>query len=241
MKVTINNFEFEVENDNRFWSNIDNWEKQSFNILERFLSKDKIFIDVGAWNGVLSIYGSIFSKKVYSFEPDKVAYNNLTNNLLLNNINNVICINSGASNIEGENNFYIRNFGDSVSSLIDRNMKSYETQEIVKIKTIKLSKFLLENNIINIGLIKMDTEGGEIYILDEMTEYINTYRPTMFISFHPNWFPNKDLEIQKISELLDTNYNIYNQNFTLISKNKFIDHLYSSGHNFILINKDQKT
>jgi ribosomal protein L11 methylase PrmA len=115
--IKIKNENFIVENDDNFWKNISNWEIESFNILDYFLNKENLFIDIGAWNGVLSIYASKLCKYVHSFEPDVNAYNKLVKNIELNNIENIKTYLKGVSNIDGFMNFYIRNYGDSVSSL----------------------------------------------------------------------------------------------------------------------------
>lgn len=237
MKINIEKYEFEVENDISFWNIIDNWEKHSFEILKKYLNDNKIFIDVGAWNGVLSMYASKIAKKVYCFEPDKIAFEHLSNNIKLNNIKNINCINKGASLKNGISKFYVRYFGDSVSSLLDRDMENYKTNETVEIKTIKLSEFLIENQLKNIGLIKMDTEGSEIYILDDMEKYIEKYKPNMYISFHPNWFPDKDYNINKIANLMDKSYDIFTIFFKKINKDDFIKNLYSSNHSFLFLKK----
>ncbi|MFA5234200.1 MAG: FkbM family methyltransferase [Sulfurimonas sp.] len=233
MKIKIRNFEFQVENDLSFWNNISKWEQYSFNILDKFLNKDSVFIDIGAWNGVLSLYASKIAYKVYSFEPDNIAYENFINNIIKNKLFNISCSNKGISNNEGKNNFYIRTAGDSVSSLIDRQNNNYIANEIKTIETIKLSSFLL-NNKINPTLIKMDIEGGEIFVIEEMKDYIKKYTPTMFISFHPAWFPDKDNDIKNVVDILSI-YNIYNYNFTQYTKEQFIKSLNSTEHAFIFV------
>ena len=100
MKIKINNIELQVENDMTFWNNISEWEKYSFEIIDKFINGNT-FVDIGAWNGVLSMYASFKAKEVHSFEPDKIAFKNLENNIKLNSINNIKINNAGASNING--------------------------------------------------------------------------------------------------------------------------------------------
>lgn len=235
MNVRIKKYEFIVENDIPFWFNIDKWEQYSFNILDKILKPDSIFIDLGAWNGVLSMYASKIAKTVYAFEPDYVAFNNLQTNITLNKLTNIVCSNKAIGKC-GIWNLYVRSFGDSVSSLIDRNMPNYKANQVVKVKTIKLSSYLLKNNI-EPTLIKMDIEGGEIYVIEEMSQYIRKYTPTMLISFHPAWFPDKDNDINKIADILDKYYKILNITFLQYTKEQFINSLYSTEHCFLFIKK----
>ena len=236
MDVKIRNYNFTVHNDSSFWSIINSWEPCSFDILDKFLDKDSIFIDLGAWNGVLSIYASKIAKLVYSFEPDPVAYRNLCQNIISNDIKNIIYNHKGVSDEEGVQKLYIRSSGDSVSSLIDRQQEHYIANEIIEINTIKISKFLLDNNIIP-TLIKMDIEGGEIFVIEEMKKYIREYKPMMYISFHSMWFPDKDENIKILTDILSETYNIYNVNLIKYSKELFINSLSHSEHAFIFIKK----
>jgi hypothetical protein len=53
-----------------FWENFSSWENETFEILDRFLDKNKIFIDIGAWIGPSSIYASRKSKHIFALEND---------------------------------------------------------------------------------------------------------------------------------------------------------------------------
>ena len=84
-----------VDNCNlNFWKNIYTyWENDSFNIFDKFLDKNKIFIDIGSWIGTTSIYGCRKSKHVYCIEAENEAFNDLSLNLELN-CNNYTLINN---------------------------------------------------------------------------------------------------------------------------------------------------
>jgi hypothetical protein len=43
-------------------------------------------------------------------------------------------------------------------------------------------------------LIKVDIEGGEEYILNDLHELYNVYHIPLYISFHYSWWQNKDLD-----------------------------------------------
>ena len=228
MKIKINNIELQVENDITFWNNISEWERYSFEIIDKFINGNT-FVDIGAWNGVLSMYASFKAKQVHSFEPDKIAFKNLENNIKLNSINNIKINNVGASNINGVANLYVRSFGDSTSSLIERK-EGYHSSVIDTIKTIRLVEYLSALN--NIGLIKIDIEGGEEIVIPSMQDYIIKNKPKMYVSFHPNWFTEKEKSINYFAELFSTNYKIYNILHKEISKQDFINGLNGKEHSY---------
>jgi len=229
MKIKINNIELQVENDMTFWNNISEWEKYSFEIIDKFINGNT-FVDIGAWNGVLSMYASFKAKEVHSFEPDKIAFKNLENNIKLNSINNIKINNAGASNINGVANLYVRSFGDSTSSLIERKEEKYHSHIIENILTINISEYLSKIN--NIGLIKIDIEGGEEIVIPSMQDYIIKNKPKMYVSFHPNWFTEKEKTINYFAELFSTNYKIFNILHKEISKQDFINGLNGKEHSY---------
>ena len=237
-EIQINKKTFAVENDNAFWDGIENWEKQSFEILEKFADDGAVMLDVGAYNGVLSMYGSKLFNSVYSFEPDPVAYANMVNNIKLNNITNINVANDAVSNINGNMTLHMKNAGDSISSLIDRPAQEYATLSTTDVRTIRLSEFIF-NNISGrpIGLIKLDIEGGEIYVIPEMKDYISTYAPSMYISFHPNWFPEKDKSINEFVDILAATYNVFDINMVRRDYTYMVNCLYGTEHNFVFVSK----
>jgi len=237
MKVKINNRDFNVENDEPFWNQIDVWENHSFKILDHFLNNKNCLIDVGAWNGVLSIYASRICRNVIAFEPDTAAFSNLTRNIELNDIKNIECHNIGLSDKDESIPLNIIRGGDSMSSIIDRTMQHYTKNSVETIKTILLSKFLIENKVSNIGLIKIDTEGAEIFIIPEIQKYLTKHKPTLYLSFHPNWFPEKDIQINNLIDILSEIYNIFSTSLNPVTKEQTIFGLYNNSHEYLFIAK----
>jgi hypothetical protein len=65
-----------------FWENkFSTWKENTFVILDKYLDKSKIFIDIGAWIGATAMYASRKSKHIYCIEEDKKSFNDLSENL----------------------------------------------------------------------------------------------------------------------------------------------------------------
>lgn len=64
------------------------WENETFEAIDYYCSSpDSIFIDIGAWVGMFSVYAArTHNCKVVCFEPDPVAYNALEDNLYSNSV-----------------------------------------------------------------------------------------------------------------------------------------------------------
>ena len=62
--------------------------------------------------------------------------------------------------------------------------------------TITLDKIIKEYNInpIEIGLVKVDIEGGEENILHDLFFVYKAHKIPMYISFHYNWWNDKNLD-----------------------------------------------
>lgn len=206
-----------------FWlNNYLNWEQNTFDVFDSLLSSDKCFIDIGAWIGTTCIYSSYESKHVYAIEANKLAFKELKHHVDAN-CRNVTCINKAIYNesdkkVSFGKNKYLSNarYDDSTSQILEDN--SEETIETIETITVKdlISRYNIDIN--NISLIKVDIEGGEEYILDELLEIHYEYNVPMLISFHYAWWNNKSLNIFK---------NLSDKNKTKILNDKFVDILFN--------------
>ena len=86
MKISFKKLNFLVKpkNHHSFWNNFLNWEQNDLNFVTENGEENKIFVDVGAWIGPYTLIAASMGMKVYAFEPDKVAYQELKNNIELN-------------------------------------------------------------------------------------------------------------------------------------------------------------
>lgn len=63
LRTNINDESFFLEKDAKdsFWN------KETFEVFDKYLSKDKVFIDIGTWISLTAMYGSRKSKHIYGF------------------------------------------------------------------------------------------------------------------------------------------------------------------------------
>jgi FkbM family methyltransferase len=194
------------ENSNlNFWINIyKNWEKETFKVFDEHLTKEKIFIDIGAWIGTTAMYGSRKSKYVYCVEADNYSFNDLKENMGNNCIQNYTLINKVIYNIDktkiqfGKNQFLVNSKMNDSTSQISKNSK---VNEGFLMETITLNSIINDYNIDikDIGLIKVDIEGGEENILDELLDLGNKHKHIkLYISFHFTWWNDKNLDRFKL-------------------------------------------
>ena len=206
MKINKNTEIFLIENRKddinlSFWiDNYTNWENDKFAIFDKYLDTDKVFIDIGGWIGTTAMYGSRKSKHVYTVEADNNSAKDMLLNLSNNCNNNYTVINKAIYNIDdievkfGKNKFmYNSKMNDSTSQIYDKDDVSNESYTI---NTITLDSLIGKYNIApnSISLIKVDIEGGEEYILNDLYSINKRFNVPLYISFHYSWWKNKDLD-----------------------------------------------
>ncbi|NBO66367.1 MAG: hypothetical protein EBU88_16240, partial [Acidobacteria bacterium] len=158
---------FFIPNDTNlgFWKDVfPGWKNETFDVLNQFLNKDKIFIDVGAWIGAISLYASRFSSHVYSIGADAEAVEFLRHYRKLNCRNVTI--------IDDKESVPVV-FGSSVLSSL---LQEY---------TINPKR---------ISLLRVDINGCEENLLDDLYSiHVNHYVP-LYITFHYCSWTNDDLD-----------------------------------------------
>lgn len=204
-KIYKNNELFLFENNEcnpniSFWKgHYNEWENETFEIFDKYLSKDKVFIDIGGWIGTTAMYGSRKSKHVYSIEADNSSIIDMLINLKTNCENNYTLINNAIYNIDDVEVRFGRNLHIENSKMNDSTSHIYNDDiirdESYLIKTITL-KSILEKytiDVSDISLIKVDIEGGEELILNDLFDIHHNYGVPFYISLHYSWWKDKNL------------------------------------------------
>ena len=190
LKINKNDELFFIKNDERnlnlsFWKNTYTmWRKNTFEVFDKYLSKDKIFIDIGGWIGTTTMYGSRKSKHVYSIDADNISFNDMETNMKANCANNYTLINKAIFNI------------DNMKIMFEKNMHLENSSEYYLTETITLNSIIknFEINVYDISLIKVDIAGGEENILEDLYEIHIKYRVSLYITFHYNSWNDKNLD-----------------------------------------------
>jgi FkbM family methyltransferase len=188
-RITINKLSFNVnENNLVFWKKVEDkkWETDTFTVFDRFLNKDTVYFDIGAWIGPTILYTAQISKYAYGFEPDPVAFDVLKANLELNLAEDwykKVAIHNKA--VSTENGFMFigskSGGGDSLSSVL---FSDNETKW--KVETIAMTDFIEKNNLKNEKLFfKMDIEGGEYFLIPVLNKTLASHNAILSLSLHP--------------------------------------------------------
>lgn len=210
MLITKKSISFEVEPvvtmvpDFWDWVTSGAWEPDTFEVLKKYLSKNHTYLDIGAWIGPTVLFGAQLSKACFAFEPDPVAFVALQRNLALNpSITNVFVNQAAVGATTGTARLGTNiGHGDSMSSFI-------WSKEAIDVKSISLEDILSTNMITDLNFIKMDIEGGEVIVLPAAKQILKELLPTLHLSLHAGWFPDKKAFFDIINDVLSIYRNVY--------------------------------
>ena len=173
------------ENNLEYYNTNGLFEKNLIEWCKQYCSKDKVFIDIGAHTGTYSISLAEKSKKVYSFEPQRMTYYGLCGSVALSNIKNIECIKSGLGSPDqiGKQTLNIVSVDGGGSSLHINKQNDVIEKEEIEVKT--LDSFNINEEI---GFIKMDVEDNELYVLQGSIKTLkkNNYPKILFESNNEN-------------------------------------------------------
>ncbi len=168
-----------------FWKGYKNFEySEIFEILSK---KTDSFLDIGANIGYYSLLASKANPhiRIFAFEPASGPKYYLNKNIRLNNLEkNVTPIDLALSSESKTIDFY--EVKSTKYEHLDKNLSGEhnagtktKTRNFVKttVQGISLANFITNENIQTIDLIKIDTEGTEVDILESGKEFIDRFKP----------------------------------------------------------------
>lgn len=188
-------FNVEVTDKLWFWEELESgkWESDTFDVFDQYLDENTVFLDVGGWIGSTFLYASQLVNHSIVFEPDEVAFKELSANLSQNEsapwhahteaIQAAIAPESGSVSIG-----FRHESGDSMSSVL-----LGDSEESTEVNSINLSDFIAERGLSKEKLfIKMDVEGFEYEILPALGKTIQSLDNASFlVSLHPQFLLEK--------------------------------------------------
>jgi len=156
----------------------------------------EVLWDLGAHAGYYTLLFKTVSHDsfVFAFEPIANNIRYFQKHQKLNNFNNIVLFENAVSNEEGVLKFAR---GNSVGGKLSE-------EGDMTVPVVKLSKLLEENEIEFPDVIKMDIEGAEYKVLQDLKPYLASIKkPIIFLSTH-----GKDVQEQCLKLMNTLNYKI---------------------------------
>lgn len=155
-------------------------------MIMRLVSPEDCVVDIGANMGWYSInIAKRFPKcKVYAFEPIPKTFSCLSENIKLNNVNNIQALQFGLSTEKQDLTFYFYPEGGVNASLA--NVSGREDVELINCHVEKLDDFVVQNKL-KVDFIKCDVEGAELFAFKGGLKTIQRDKPIVFTEMLRKW------------------------------------------------------
>lgn len=184
-----------------FWSAFEtgDWEPELEATLGEHLAARSTFLDIGAWIGPVSLIAARMCSQVHAVEPDPVAHERLTANVGRQRRKNIttwpvaLAAADGTVRIGRRSD---RRFGDSMTSTIFQG-------DAIEVQARTLESLLADVEATNIGLIKMDIEGGEERVLPACVDTLRSIGAPLLLSTHALLVDDPDRYQRAITTALD--------------------------------------
>jgi FkbM family methyltransferase len=145
-----------------------------------FVSGVKTILDIGANVGAASVYLSISypDARVYALEPGSDALSLLRNNVAL--LRNVTVFPFGLYSRDTTLSLF-HGKNDSVESSVHASTRTEHESEQVQL--VDASRFLFEQGIEQVDVMKIDTEGCEVPILESLSKWLPHVK-VLYLEYH---------------------------------------------------------
>ena len=163
--------------------------------------RNKHIIDAGGYVGDTALlFSSYTDKNIHVFEASPSNMDIIHETIRLNHLDNIVPVSKALGEKSGTATFSLGE-RNSCNSLVER--PGYNYPDHIEVPVVTLDDYVRENNI-EVGLIKVDIEGGEQLLLKGAVETIRTQHPILLISIYHS--ANDFFEIKPMIEKMCGKY-----------------------------------
>lgn len=166
----------------------------------------KVVYDIGAFDGIATLFFSRKAKQVVTYEPNPVSHARVTENLRLNDITNVDLRNLAVGNEAGTLTLTLDPLmpgGATADSTIASQMDDPAAAEKVDVRVVRVDDDNRENSLLDPDFVKIDIEGFELAALQGMPEMLERARPDIYLEMHGATQEQKLANVRGIVEFVE--------------------------------------
>lgn len=169
---------------------------------------NRVVYEVGAFQGILTLFFSSRAREVIAYEPNPPSYNRVVQNLQLNGRHNVRVRNLAVGERAGSITLLsdpLMPGGTSGDPTVAGQIKgSSSTATAVEVPVVTLDADIASAQLPPPDLIKIDIEGMELPALKGMIETLTQHRPDLYMEMHGATMAHKDANVRAIVDFVVT-------------------------------------
>jgi FkbM family methyltransferase len=185
----------------------DSGETAETRFLRALRLEGKVVYDIGAFEGVLTLFFASRARQVITYEPNPRNYAKCMENVRLNRLENVRILNRGVSDTAGSIEMIydplMPGAGSGEKAIADQIGSSVKAAQRLSIPVVPLDRDIAENGLPAPDFIKIDIEGMEFPALNGMRGTLEALHPALYIEMHGATAHEKLLNSQAVVKFLD--------------------------------------
>lgn len=166
----------------KFWQRAagGEWERDTLDFVAGHIGPDTVVLDIGAWIGPITLLAAKRAARVIAVEPDPVARSLLTG-VVARNTDNVTIIAAAVGSERGMLTLYAETeFGDSKTTALKAG-----DETTIEVEMLALRDIVAMAPADTPLFIKMDIEGSEYDLTDELALVVAERQAILHLSIHP--------------------------------------------------------
>lgn len=163
------------------------FEPNEFAFLSKMLRPGMTFVDVGANDGIYSLFASRrvgAAGQVWAFEPSRREFNRLKANLSLNRLANVHAFRVALSNHNGHAELVVAGYGHEGQNTLGAFI--YPGVDLLRkerVRVRKLDDVAAERQLRRLDVMKVDAEGAACLVLEGAERLLREMRPLLLLEW----------------------------------------------------------
>lgn len=197
-------------------------------VIELNKSKRPVFMDIGANLGLISAYiiSMVPNVFIYAFEPGRVSRDYFNMTVKRNNLENSIKVcDKALGNHSGQEVFHLHLPRDAgKDGFMDTGRGGKICSTLVPVTT--LDAWWTNEDRPAVNVVKIDTEGAELWVLQGGREFLKYYHPVVFLEIEPRNLRAYPYDHRDILDFfLENNYVLHNLDNQEVTRINFSDFL----------------
>lgn len=171
-----------------FTVNHGHYEPEEVRVLAALAERSRVVLDIGSNAGFMALnMARAGAEQVHAFEPVPSTFDELTRNVELNQLGAKICCHALALGEREETaDFYVPVFHGSVAASA-RPLFPEQENTIVPVPVVPLDRWVAEQEVAGIDLVKCDVEGAELFVLRGGLATLGQHKPVLMVELLRKW------------------------------------------------------